>query len=351
VGSAATGSGSGADWSNQKAWSGTPTRGDTWYLADGTYATKTFSVAVSGTTLITIKKATVADHGGISTGWVDTMGDGQATFSGHVIFNTSYWVFDGASHGSTLWSTTSSDYGFFFNGLNGAVEVFNLSTAMSDVTVTNVAGVAIATDVEKFFVQTDNSTKAVSNITISRCLIDGWQNAYYATSAGLTMDNWVFEYNVCVNGFGSATNHGEWCNNNFGLMTNQVIRYNRFVGPTGGYTGVIVANNNDIQDPVIYGNVFDGYDSGNGVITGTSGGTIIRALIYNNTFLNCGVGWLGSNAHTSPVAKNNLLYNMSAAGQTGVTVDYSHYVSCTSVPSGDEQDDGERQPFHQLGRR
>jgi hypothetical protein len=99
-------------------------------------------------------------------------------------FNTSYWVFDGASHGSTLWSTTSSDYGFFFNGLNGAVEVFNLSTAMSDVTITNVAGVAIATDVEKFFVQTDNSTKAVSNITISRCLIDGWQNAYYATSRG-----------------------------------------------------------------------------------------------------------------------------------------------------------------------
>jgi hypothetical protein len=159
------------------------------------------------------------------------------------------------------------------------------------------------------------------------------------------MDNWVFEYNVCVNGFGSATNHGEWCNNNFGLMTNQVIRYNRFVGPTSGYTGVIVANNNDIQDPVIYGNVFDGYDSGNGVITGTSGGTIIRALIYNNTFLNCGVGWLGSNAHTSSVAKNNLLYNMSAGGTSGVTVDYSHYVSCTSVPSETNKTTATGNPF------
>ena len=110
VGPATTGNGSGTNWSNLKAWSGTPARGDTWYLADGSYGAKNFTTAASGSTLITIKKATVADHGEVSAGWLDTMGDGQAVFTPPIRFGTSYWVFDGTR--SVDWSTTATDYGF-----------------------------------------------------------------------------------------------------------------------------------------------------------------------------------------------------------------------------------------------
>ena len=256
----------------------------------------------------------------------------------------------GVKHGSTLWSTTLTDYGFASSGLSGALSVYNTTTAISNVTISNYGSTATSSDVEKMFVSTDNSTKAVSNITISHCLINGWQNAYWATSAGLAMNNWVFEYNICINGGGSETNHGEWINNNYGLMTNQIIRYNYF-GSANGFTGCVVANNNDIQDPQIYGNVFDNYDSGNGVITGTSGGTIYRALIYNNTFLNCGVEWLGNTAHSGSVATNNLLYNMDASVQSGVTHTYNAYFSTTGTPTEATRQVGTGNPFVNSGAR
>lgn len=344
VGPTSTGNGSGSDWSNRQAWSGTPSRGDTWYLIDGTYTGKTFSVANSGTTLITIKKATTLDHGGITTGWTDSLGDGQAQFTSAVWFSTSYWMFDGVRHGTILWSQSSSDYGFYFSGVSRCVSVYNLSSAMSNVTIANVAGVAAAGDVEKFFVAADNSTKNVTNVTISHCLINGWQNAYWASSDGLTMDNWTFEYNVCINGFGSDSNHGEWINNNYSLMTNQIVRYSLFIGPSEQYTGAIVANNNNIQNPQIYGNVFSGYNSGNGVITGTSAGAIIGAKIYNNTFLNCGVAWLGNTPHTGSTAYNNLLYNMSGGVQSGVAHDYNAFFSCSSLPTETNRQSGTGNP-------
>ena len=347
VGPAATGNGSGADWANLKAWSSTPARGDIWYLVTGTYPGKTFSVAASGTTLITIKKATAEDHGGISTGWVSsTMGDGQAQFTGQIWFSTSYWVFDGVKHGANIWSTTATDYGFYFSGQTRCFSVYNTASAMSDVTIANVAGIAASGDVEKFFCGTHNQTKSVSRVTISHCLVNGWQNAYWATSAGFAMDTWIFEYNVCINGTGSSANHGEWINNNYGLMQNQITRYNLFKGPGSGYTGVIVANNNDNVNPQIYGNVFDSYSSGNGVITGTSGGTISGAKVYNNVFLNCGVGWLGNTASPGSVAYNNIVYNMSAGMTSGYTGDYNAYFSCSSTPSEAHGQTGTGNPFN-----
>src|SRR5262245_1738037 len=83
----ASGSGDGSDWDNAKAWSDAPTRGDTWLLADGDYEGKTLDVPESGATVITIKKATVDDHGPDS-GWDDTRGDGQAAFAGSILFES-----------------------------------------------------------------------------------------------------------------------------------------------------------------------------------------------------------------------------------------------------------------------
>lgn len=72
VGLTTTGGGSGSDWNNLKAWSGTPARGDTRYLRDGNHSYKNFNTPVSGTTLITIEKATATDHA-TDTGWVSAM--------------------------------------------------------------------------------------------------------------------------------------------------------------------------------------------------------------------------------------------------------------------------------------
>lgn len=77
-------------------------RGDTLWVADGTYAGDiTWNVAESSTTAITIKKATVASHGS-ETGWDDSYGDGQATCDSYWAFTTGYWIIDGG----TEWPTT-----------------------------------------------------------------------------------------------------------------------------------------------------------------------------------------------------------------------------------------------------
>jgi hypothetical protein len=107
----ATGASNGSDWNN--AYTQLPstlTRGDTYYVADGTYPGYTFDDAISGTALITIKKATVVDHG-TATGWLDTYGDGQAVFANEIEINSSYWVIDGnGTH--TVPSNNTNNYGF-----------------------------------------------------------------------------------------------------------------------------------------------------------------------------------------------------------------------------------------------
>ena len=112
--SGATGSQSGADWAN--ACSGftgscavsSLVRGDTYDVADGSYGSYTLTRGANGTSVITIKKATVQDHG-TDTGWVDTFGDGQATF-GPLAFTTSYWMFDGQTGGGP--GSWTSGFGF-----------------------------------------------------------------------------------------------------------------------------------------------------------------------------------------------------------------------------------------------
>jgi hypothetical protein len=80
----ATGTANGADWIN--AYPMLPTtlsRGSTYYVATGTYGGYTFNTTESGTNVVTVKKATVLDHGS-NTGWNDSYGIGAAVF-------TNYW--------------------------------------------------------------------------------------------------------------------------------------------------------------------------------------------------------------------------------------------------------------------
>src|SRR3990172_8979021 len=75
----AVGNGSGSDWTNActdftgSCAVSSLVRGDTYYVGAGTYGSRTFNTAESGTIVNHNKGATVADHG-TDTGW-------QATYS------------------------------------------------------------------------------------------------------------------------------------------------------------------------------------------------------------------------------------------------------------------------------
>lgn len=129
-----SGNGSGSNWSNAISAANLTskvTRGNIYYLAAGLYAFsdhyQTFSTADSGTTPITIRAATVADHGaafGCSTiGWTNAMGASgsnqvvfrctnclSATFKSQMGFSTDYWILDGNDPTRTTISDSSADY-------------------------------------------------------------------------------------------------------------------------------------------------------------------------------------------------------------------------------------------------
>ena len=118
----ANGANNGSDWTN--AFSSLPTtlqRGATYYLADGSYGKHAFDDPASGATLIRIKKATIADHG-TGTGWDNTYGDGQATFTAQLDIVSSYWVLDGNNGGGPngcgfkVVNATSAAYGIRIPG-------------------------------------------------------------------------------------------------------------------------------------------------------------------------------------------------------------------------------------------
>ncbi len=343
----ANGSNTGNDWTNP--YTSLPTtlvRGDTYYIAGGSYSGRTFNTPASGTSVITIKGATITDHG-IDTGWSNTYSveNTQATWTSGITFNTSYWVFDGSV--GPKWSRDPTAYGFKINPVAFAIRVYNLSTAISNITLSHIAATAPSGDIEKYFVSTDNSTKSVNNVTFSYCLTNGWENTMWATSMGLAMSNWVIEYNLILNGYSSANFHGEDINNNGSYLDNLTVRYNWFEGRTNS-TGSIVCLNHACGPYYIYGNVFKNMQGGDGIITGVH--YPLSGAIYNNTFdhVDNGYGngaWIGHDVSAN--VYNNLIYNGVAgigANFTGKK-DYNAYFKTTNTPTEAHGQIGTGSPF------
>jgi hypothetical protein len=370
VRSGASGTGSGADWTNActdftgSCAVASLVRGDTYYVATGTYAGRTFSKADSGSLVITIKGATSADHG-IATGWLDSFsvstsdGGAQAIWSGEIDFTTDFYVWDGIV-GST-WDNTATDYGFrFSDGLARGTTIGTVGSsgvcgsATHDITFAHFYAKATATDVEKEFEEGNTFGGVLTNVKFSHFLIDGWQGLFMTKSgncSGTAYTGWIVEYGVMLNGYSSAANHGEWVNPNERDLSGVIIRYNVFRQHSGssGMTGTIVANNSNNTNAFIYGNVFDTLLVGNGVITGTSAGNLNSATIYNNTFLNLvspsGAWACGSGNGTLNVAQNNIVYNQDATIGSGCTTDWDAYFSTTNTPTETHRQTGASNPF------
>ena len=255
----ALGSRTGADWTN--AWTDLPSsfvRGDTYYVAAGTYTGHTFNDSANGTSVITIKAATAADHGS-ATGWSDSYA-GQAMFRGDAgggvfVFNQPYYVIDGQNRNAD-WI---SGYGFHISNYNGCTPVTSCAPAYSTNAAVNVSSQNITiryTDVEGSHDQRsaacgsghscDENVQdfANGNILIEYSYLHDAGEAAFKLRGSSTSNgsggliNLTVQYNYIARNWsqGGGLVHSEAFSASDGVQ-NFVVRYNKFVDIRG--TGVI----------------------------------------------------------------------------------------------------------------
>lgn len=329
VGPSATGDGSGTDWNNLKAWSATPARGDIWYLANGNYTARTFSTAASGTTVITIMKATVSDHGP-ATGWSDSYA-AQAVITGTMVFSTPYWIFSGSTRNEANWFDGSA-YGIQIAAPAGTYvqSVFWRASYSTMSYIYINASVLIDSLPTVAHYQVDwTGGSLVTAGNVSHCYVHNGNNHFFMRNCSAC----VVEYCASDYALSTPNNHGENINwyGAFGPSDNCVARYNmfynNFLGTGGGGTAVIAIVTS--ANCEIYGNVFYNNRCGDGVVgwSGTRAGYGVSNLkFYNNTI----IGHAASSSEgvdletssTGCVAYNNVWYGNTAAFQT-VTHDYN----------------------------
>ena len=303
-GASATGNGSGADWNNQCAFSSVSLgRGNTYYLASGSYGSRSFSTSASGTTLITIKKAVAADHG-TDTGWSSTYGTGQAKFPSWNI-STPYWVFDGQTGGGPgSWET---GHGIFVGSLT---ETYMIIATAGNLTFRHIEATGMTTvNAERtlfYFVPTG------PNITMQYMWAHDTPCDFFQIRGD--MDKFTMEYSkFSRNSSDAAGCHGDVFEFDSGVASNWTHRYNWFADSVGTYLWGS-HESGTFSNAQIYGNIISGGLYSNGMIAGLSGGGIITGLqFYNNTIANVGensgFGYLDRG--TNNRIDNNIWYNTS----------------------------------------
>lgn len=357
VRSAASGSATGNDWTNAfTALPATLTRGDTYYIAAGTYVGHRYNDTESGTTRITILGATIADHG-IATNWSNAFGvdavSGGAQWGDYSPIDKGYYTLDGnvgsgktyTNYGFTYTATASPQFSIQFGETTNVV--------INGIILKHLGFKAIAGDVNKQALFCFTQLGAIPGLDVENCCFDGFQNAIACngTQVGGTNTGWIFKFNYCVNGFSSATNHGEQINANGCPLIAMIIAFNVFDTCVG--TAIICANNNNIDctgattTTGVFGNVFVNCQSGgNGMVAGTSGGNLVNVPVYNNTFSgNTGGNWIGGPGNSGVLAKNNLIFNQVATYTGQGTADFNSYFQCTSIPTETNGQTSSSNPF------
>ncbi len=343
----AAGNNSGTDWTN--AFSSLPatlTRGDTYFIADGNYASYLFDDPVNGEKYITIKKATINDHG-TNTGWDNSYGDGTAIFRADFSFTTDFWIIDGQIRKS--WT---EGYGFKIdNSAAGQQRSVDLYLTYPPVAFLHsitlkyieIQGHGLDNSVYDDGIYAPNRG---DHITVSHCYLHDFGRAPFITGE---LTSFLLEYCYIARNSNSAAVHSEGlADSNSDSVT---IRYNVWADIEG--TGYIVCLNRDnytgtVENWNIYGNIFfktiqNTYDRGGvgeGVIAIINKQSAINWKIYNNSIIN--IKSDGSSArirfadedpsqnHQKTYVYNNLWYNCGNADHYGVTVsDYNFYMATT----------------------
>jgi hypothetical protein len=352
----ATGTGNGNDWTNAySSWPTSFTRGDTYYIAAGSYPGRTFNTASSGTTPITIKKAIEANHG-TSTGWSSTYGTGQAAFNSGIEFTSSYWIIDGQTGGGAI-NGWDKNFGFKITEKNDSNPVVKIAySGKADyITISHIdmVGKGSVSNQGGYY---SNDAIAIyngaSNTTLSYAWIhEAGRCPIFITSA----QNTIFEHLYVSSYYGSSAVHSALMSAGQGLVGDVTFRYNLFTAMQS--TGGIMWNNAGYHNAhlYVYGNIFYkpdnvSWEGGNGVIGGWTGGNgedTYGLRIYNNTFINVNIIPFtdfqlraGDN-----VAYNNLFYNSKSPSYSTITThNFNDYINSggthseansTSATSGD----------------
>jgi hypothetical protein len=349
----AAGANNGSDWNNAyTALPATLVRGASYYIADGNYSGRTFSTAVSGTSLITIKKATPSDHG-TDTGWQSSYGDGQATFSGQLYFASSYWEVDGVTGGGPgSWNT---GFGFKVIETGDSMALIKVGDTSSeskyhDITVRHVdlqgkgsagGGGSAGNDGVGIYGGSSFTLSYAWMHGIGRCPVFGY-------SRGVN----VFEYIYVSSYYGSDGGHSEVASLGQNSANDFTWRYSLItdIKSTGGLMWDNTNNTN--AHMYVYGNVFykpagANWDQANGVIGGWTSGLFSNVWVYNNTFINVDylpLSYFPSN-YRGNIASNNIYYNCASPDFSRfATHDYNHFINSggahseahgTSAASGD----------------
>lgn len=309
-------------------------RGETVWIGDGTYSDVIWNVASSGTTLITVKKATVAAHG-VATGWLDTMGDGQATFVNWEI-HSNYWLFDGQTGGgpgsSTTWTT---GFGFHFTQTSGnSIEINPGSAASNHITIKHFEIIGNLTQ-GAVGIKAVPVSGTVDSLTVSYFYMNGIGNC---PMLYVPVSNFVIEFGYFGTYTGDGTHHSELMSL-WGGSTSGTVRYNivTHVHSTGGIMYDNAGNPSDSVD--IYGNVFyraagdNSWEGNNGVVGGWTGGNgedLHNMHVYNNVCLNVDLDFYSTLPIrlSGNIAENNLHYNCSSVDFAVFgTHNYNHFIN------------------------
>jgi len=340
----ATGTGSGSDWTN--AYTSLPatlSRGDVYYIADGTYGGYTFDDSVSGTLVITVKKATIADHG-TDTGWQTSYGSAVARFTGQLYLNTSYIDIDGVTGSGT------TGYG---------IEIFPAFPSDLIVLGPNVSNISLKyINAHNFPDGTPESTMTASTSNFFEIFkaTYGSSNVYVGNSYFHHTFGCIFQY-VGANGytlennyFSSNASTAAWhgagmCDQS---SDNMIVRYNVWQDIRGSAVFDLIEGPDTSDNFQIYGNVI--------WQTPTSGASVAAIIgvwndssnsrtasnwkVYNNSIVN--MNGIDSMYFASPTGsnidiKNNYWYcNRTDESYTkymyisdvGVSYDYNWYSAC-----------------------
>jgi len=331
----ASGSNNGTDWTN--AWEdmddinwSTYSRGDTLYIADGSYLGDDFAQAVSSTTINYVFKATTAEHG-TETGWNSAYGDGTANFQATVTFDTDYWILDGkvgsekAGHGFKV--TTSS--------CAAATKLIRIDNGADDITISHVemehCGINIGYNQDCFYC-VSSSDGGSTNITLRYCYMHDVSRVMMLTN---NFTNGLIEYCYFENRRHTSI-HGEAVSANYcGANANNIFRYNIFENIYG--TGILVFKDSEQSHFYVYGNLFfnsggASYETHNGSVCNTSGDTNTDMYVYNNTFvdLNDVTGILWYNGSDN-YATNNIWVNCATVNMVGTASSNNTTAGATSL--------------------
>lgn len=307
----ASGSASGADWTN--AFTALPsslTRGVTYYVATGSYGAHVFGDTDSGTLPITVKAPTIASHG-TATGWSNAF-QGQATFAcasscGTIFsFTTDYYVINGVyctGIGGPTSAVCTSGYGFKVDNsgshqagtdMQGGLGFAGSPIFIHDVTLSYIEdnGTHPTSDASVLDTQVDFEGGSYNLLFDHLYVHDGWvpfflKGNHHSASGFGTGNNVTIQYSYVAHNYNSSAFHSEGCSCSEGL-TNFTIRYNYWVDMLGtAYnatpSGASFNTGNQNNGPWdIYGNVFAATAAGiSGLHCGTGDGML---AIFDATF-------------------------------------------------------------------